>query len=246
MIRIFENEKKAAQVIASEMAEVLKDEEYPLFCLAAGGTPRTSYQEFIKICKKDDLISKAEFIGLDEWVGVPSETVGSCYQMLDEDLFKHLPIDKEQIHFFDTMVADLEGECQKADEFLKKHKISYSLMGVGMNGHIGLNEPDALIKDYCSIVELSEITKDVAPKYFKEKVVLEEGITLGIKQIIDSKRVVVAIFGKHKASIVKKIIEENTTEDIPAKTFLGHSHIDFFLDEDAAGLLIDRRGTVRS
>jgi 6-phosphogluconolactonase/glucosamine-6-phosphate isomerase/deaminase len=109
-------------------------------------------------------------------------------------------------------------------------------MGVGMNGHIGLNEPGIDVREYSSVVPLSETTKKVGQKYFETPTVLEEGITLGLGQIIKSERVIVVLLGSHKAEIVKKIVEE-TELNLPAQALLGKAHIDFYLDKEAAKLL---------
>ncbi|MNY47721.1 Glucosamine-6-phosphate deaminase 1 [compost metagenome] len=106
-------------------------------------------------------------------------------------------------------------------------------MGVGMNGHIGLNEPGYPVLDHSSVVDLSETTRTVAQKYFRQPAVLDKGITLGLSQVAGSKRVIVAITGEHKAGIVKEIFT-NPAARLPAQELLGYEHIAFFLDSEAA------------
>lgn len=236
MIRIFKTEEVLAEAIALEMKQQLEKEEHPVFCLASGSTPAKSYQKFIKKCAMEKEIEKFKFVSLDEWVGVENTMVGSCYQMLEKDLFQYLPIKKEQIIFFETKDCDLTKECERIDTFIKENPITFSLMGVGMNGHIGLNEPGSLVKGFSSIIPLSDTTKKVAQKYFTRPLSLEEGITIGLQQVIDSKRVIAVITGAHKKEIVKEIME-NQQAELPAQKLLGFEHIDFFFDEEAAQLL---------
>jgi glucosamine-6-phosphate deaminase len=233
MLKIFDNEEVVAQEIAKEMKAQFHTETNPVFCLASGSTPQKSYAHFAQILLDRTLLDKLKIVSLDEWVGVPRHAKGSCYQMLKEDLFSPIELDEKQIEFFNGMEKKLQDECQRIDQFILDNPITFSLMGVGMNGHIGLNEPGSMVLDHSSVVPLSDTTKKVAQKYFDEPVHLSEGISLGLKQIIKSSRVIVAITGEHKARMVKKLFEEPEAK-LPAQELLGYQHIDFFLDESAA------------
>ena len=127
-------------------------------------------------------------------------------------------------------------ECARIDQYIEEHPLTFSLMGVGMNGHIGLNEPGFPSLNHSSVVELSATTKEVAQKYFDKPTVLKQGITLGLGQVIRSRRVVVAITGERKADIVKEIFNHPEAK-LPAQELLGHEHIDFYLDSKAAKYL---------
>jgi glucosamine-6-phosphate deaminase len=233
MIRIFESEDELANEIANEMIHHLIHEEYPVFCLASGSTPQKSYRKFADGIDKDGKIKELKMVSLDEWVGIDRSSEGSCYQMLNQDLFSLVPINSSQIEFFDGTKSDLQQECLRIDRFIDSHPITFSLMGVGMNGHIGLNEPGAPVLDHSGIVDLSATTREVAQKYFHQPTVLEKGITLGLAQVTKSTRVVVAITGKRKAEIVREIFD-NPEAKLPAQELLRYEHIDFFLDSEAA------------
>jgi len=235
MVKIFENEQMVAKEIAKEMLEGLTVSA-PVFCLASGKTPSKGYDLFAQSVAEKSILKKLKIVSLDEWAGIKQSNVGSCYQMLNQDLFKKIVLGSEQIIFFDGTASNLKTECQRIDDFIKKNPITFSLMGVGINGHIGLNEPGFPVLDHSSVVELSETTKTVAQKYFDEETILTQGITLGIAQIIDSKRVIVVITGAHKAEIAKEIFA-NPDAKLPAQKLLGYEHIDFYLDEAAAKYL---------
>lgn len=232
MLKIFANEQQVAEAIAYEMHAGLTSEQ-PVFCLASGSTPAKGYELFAKSMTEKTDLQPLKIISLDEWVGVEQANLGSCYQMLNQDLFSKLDLAQTQITFYDGMAEDLDAECQRIDQFIANNPITFSLMGVGMNGHIGLNEPGFPVLDYSSVVELSETTKTVAQKYFVEETKLAQGITLGLTQIINSKRVIVVITGAHKAEIVKAIFSDMGKE-LPAGQLLGYNHIDFYLDAAAA------------
>lgn len=232
MLKIFETDIDVAQAVSDEMIKALAEDQ-PVFCLASGSTPAKGYELFASNVKQN--LESLKIVSLDEWVGIEQDNVGSCYQMLNQDLFNKLPLEAKQIIFYDGTAADLTEECARIDSFINKNPITFSLMGVGMNGHIGLNEPGFPVIDHSSVVELSEVTKNVAQKYFTEQTSLEQGITLGLNQIIDSKRVLVVITGEHKAEIVKEIFTSQAS--LPAQRLLGFEHIDFYLDEAAAKYL---------
>ncbi|WAH40061.1 6-phosphogluconolactonase [Alicyclobacillus fastidiosus] len=237
MIKIFSNEDEVANEIAKEMQWHIQNDENPVFCLASGSTPKKSYKRFSKEMEnKQSRIKLLKVVSLDEWVGIDRTSEGSCYQMLHQDLFSLIPLDDEQIEFFDGNATDLKEECRKVDSFIQSNPITFSLMGVGMNGHIGLNEPGGAVLDHSSVVDLSKNTKEVAQKYFLQPTVLEKGITIGLNQVIRSKRVIVVMTGERKADIARKVFS-NSEYRLPAQELLGHDHIDFFLDKDAAKYL---------
>lgn len=240
MIKVFESAEEVANKIAEEMNHHLMNDEKPVFCLAAGSTPKKGYQAFAENIDQE-MKKKLKIVSLDEWVGIDRDSEGSCYQMLNRDLFSLLQLDSEQIQFFNGASPDLQAECLKIDHFIEDNPITFSLMGVGMNGHIGLNEPGSPILNHSTIVELSETTREVAQKYFDQPTNLQEGITLGLKQIVNSKRVIVVITGEHKAKIVKEILS-NQEARLPAQVLLGYEHIDFYLDSDAAKYINHNRG----
>jgi 6-phosphogluconolactonase/glucosamine-6-phosphate isomerase/deaminase len=236
MIRIFESEDELANEIANEMMQHLIDDEHPVFCLASGSTPQKSYRKFADGIHKDGWLKELKIVSLDEWVGIDRSSEGSCYQMLNQDLFSLVPLDSSQIEFFDGTKTDLREECLRIDRFIEQHPLTFSLMGVGMNGHIGLNEPGSQVLDHSDIVDLSITTREVAQKYFHQPTVLEKGITLGLAQVAKSTRVVVAITGERKAEIVRKIFN-NPEARLPAQELLRYDAIDFFLDSEAAKYL---------
>lgn len=236
MIRIFDTEAELAQAIANEMQDGLTIEAHPVFCLPSGSTPQKSYSAFAEGVDPNGKIKALRIVSLDEWVGIDRSSEGSCYQMLNDDLFSKVPLDEAAIEFFDGTKEDLQAECARIDRYIEANPITFSLMGVGMNGHIGLNEPGSPVLDASSVVELSETTRVVGQKYFHASAKLEQGITLGLGQVIRSKRVIVAITGERKADIVREIFG-NPQAKLPAQELLGFDHIDFFLDAQAAKYL---------
>lgn len=238
MIKIFEDEQAITIQVAKEMKQHLLNDEKPVFCLASGTTPEKSYRQFVGETKDNPRLENLRIVSLDEWVGIDRTSEGSCYQMLNKDLFSPLELQDSQIEFFNGTASNLQNECHRIDQFIESNPITFSLMGVGMNGHIGLNEPGCPVLDHSCVVDLSEETKTVAQKYFNQPTSLDKGITLGLGQIIKSKRVLVVMTGERKAQIAKEIIM-NPEAQLPAQVLLEHDHIDFYLDREAAKWIED-------
>jgi glucosamine-6-phosphate isomerase len=186
-------------------------------------------------------ISQSTFIGLDEWVGVPPENEGSCHYFFKSLLLKPLNFSPEQIHLFNALSTDTAGECRKMDNLiLQKGGIDLMIVGVGMNGHIGFNEPGTSFDKYSHVIDLDESTLNVGQKYFKEQVALRQGITLGLKHLQQSKRVFLIANGAKKAAVIRETLEGEISERFPASIIRTHPQGVVMIDETAASMLSQR------
>ena len=120
---------------------------------------------------------------------------------------------------------------------LAKGGIDLMIVGVGMNGHIGFNEPGVSFSNYSHVIDLDETTISVGQKYFKGPVVLMQGITLGLKHLVESKKVFLIANGSKKAEVIKKTIESEISNDFPATIIRNHPQGVVMVDEAAASLL---------
>lgn len=213
--------------------------EQPLLCPASGDTPAGLYKALTEKYreKKFDPLSWS-FVGLDEWVGLNGSDEGSCRYSIDKDLFNPLHITQDKISFFDGRATNLEQECAAAEHFIKKHtNIDVAILGLGMNGHIAMNEPGCAIDGRAQIVQLHPVTKQVGQKYFHQPQALHEGITLGMGTLLESRHIILMVSGKHKAEIVKKVLEGPMTNFVPGSLLRNHPSLSVYLDVDAASLL---------
>ena len=121
------------------------------------------------------------FLSLDEWVGMNGEDEGSCRFHLNNQLFNPLNVKEDHIGFFDGQEKDLERECDKIENFITGHGgIDIAILGLGMNGHVGMNEPGTSLSLRSHVTELDSLTKKIGQKYFKKEQELSKGITLGL------------------------------------------------------------------
>lgn len=224
---------------ASHMMEILSDNPAPLVCVASGDSPAGLYKALVEQKNAGKLhLGHWDFLGLDEWLGMNGNDEGSCRYHLNHQFFGPLQIEPDKIFFFDGRAIDPQQECNRTEAFIKqKAGIDITVLGLGMNGHIGMNEPGTSINSRTHIAELEAGTVAVGQKYFKTATVLSGGLTLGIATIMDSQHVFLIVSGTKKAAIVKKILEEPVSEALPATILRHHKGARIYLDKEAAALL---------
>ncbi|WP_270997700.1 glucosamine-6-phosphate deaminase [Listeria seeligeri] len=233
---IKENPQIVAETISQKIIEIVKEKPTSLICIAGGDTPLLTIEALIKANQAGEVdFSKTQFVGLDEWVGLGRETKGSCIQTLYDAFFDRLEnVSSEQICFFDGQTADFEAECARVDAFIEAcGGIDFILLGIGLNGHIGFNEPFVPVDVNCHVVELDNVTKRVMSKYFDTDLPLTHGISLGMQQILTAKEIYLVATGEKKAEIVQQVIEKEPTVSIPA-TLVKQAIATLILDEKAA------------
>ncbi|MDG0790572.1 6-phosphogluconolactonase [Cohnella ginsengisoli] len=180
-------------------------------------------------------MSKCRFVGLDEWAGLGRQDEGSCKRLLYEEMFEPLSIPEDHIFFFDACSEDLAGECQTMNERIQTlGGIDLMLVGAGMNGHIGFNEPGTSFDTYAHVANLDDITQQAGQKYFSKPMKLRTGITLGLKHLTESGTAVLMVSGSHKADIVERIVNEEINEQLPASLVRKHPNGYLLLDSEAA------------
>ena len=238
-IRIDTDYNNMCRAAADFVADHIRNKPASLVSLPSGDTPTGIFRILVDDVREGKLdISNCHFVGLDEWAGLSAGDDGSCRHYMDEHFFLPLAVDADRIHFFDGAAPDLEEECRKIDQFVReKEGIDLMMVGLGMNGHIGLNEPGVDFNLYSHLSELAEDTKEVAKKYFRKAVSLTYGITLGPRHLLEAKVAVLIASGSGKAVSVASTIEGEVTPDLPASIFQRHQNAYVYLDKNAASML---------
>ncbi len=221
---------------ADLVAEQLKRKPESLFCFPSGDSPTGMLDILVQRVKDRSLdLSKAYFVGLDEWVGMDRDSEGGCKHYMYSKFFDRAGIRADQIIFFDAKATDLKAECKEVDDAIfGRGGIDLIIVGIGMNGHLGLNEPGTPFDNYCHVVELEETTKNVAQKYFAGTTVLKQGITLGLKHLLEAKTAVVIAGGEKKSAIIGKAVNGPVSEQVPASIMQRHANGLILLDRAAA------------
>jgi len=238
-LKRFKNYQELSGFAATDISDAIKNKPSLVLCLASGDTPKLTVELLVKklIEEKVDH-SKITFIGLDEWVGLPPTNTGSCHYFFQNKLIEPLQLKSSQYFLFDALAGDLKNECVKMDKVIDERKgIDIMLVGIGMNGHIGFNEPGSSFDNLSHVIGLDEITKSVGQKYFNEQVELEKGITIGFKHLLNAKKVFLMANGSKKAEVIRTTVEGPLTEDFPASIMQRHENGFVLIDDEAASLL---------
>lgn len=222
---------------ADKVAEEIRRKPDALISFPGGDTPLGMVHEFARMVNAGEVdISKARFVMLDEWVGLNENDEGSCARFMKDNLFDLLEKPFAEVCLFDGRAADIEAERAKHEAFIKEHgPITVSVLGIGMNGHLGFNESGVDFSLSSHIIPLHPVTRQVMSKYFGgRQLPLTHGITQGIAQIMAADTVLVIANGAKKADIVRRAIEEPVTNEVPASVIQNHPNGYFVLDEAAA------------
>jgi galactosamine-6-phosphate isomerase len=221
---------------AEDLMSFLYSVEKPLICPASGVSPTGLYKELINLIKTSGIdISNWSFVGLDEWKGMNGNDEGSCRDYLNKELFIPLQIQDHQICFFDGRANDLNAECEQAENFIKKHGgIHVAILGIGVNGHIGMNEPGTSVSMRSHVAAIHESTQQIGQKYFTQPKQIDAGLTIGLATLLESKHLMLLASGTNKAEILNKALHEPMSEEIPATLLRNHPGFLVYADEEAA------------
>jgi glucosamine-6-phosphate deaminase len=224
---------------AEQIAAIISKKPNALLCFPAGETSVGTFKHLIELNQTGEIsFKKCKIVGLDEWANIGPMKSDNCFSFLKKHFFDYIDFSRENLCFFDGESSDLKKECIRTDDFIKKNgPIDMMLLGVGMNGHLGLNEPGTSFDLYSHIVNLDETTKIVGQKYFSGKVTLSKGITLGIKYVLEAKTVLLQLNGTRKAEVVKKLIESEVSPVFPASAIKSHKNSFLLIDKEAAAYL---------
>lgn len=224
---------------ASLVADSVRENPQSLLSFPGGDTPLGMVHCFADMVNAGEIdISKTRYVSLDEWVGLSDTDEGSCGLFNRENLLNRLQMPFEGVHIINGAAADIEAERQALDDYIAQNgPLDVSVLGIGMNGHLGFNEDGVDFALNAHIIPLSDVTKRVMTKYFGEKFHPEFGISQGIAQIMAAKKVILIANGAHKAEIIKKACKGEVTNRVPASVLQNHPNCYVVVDEAAAAQL---------
>lgn len=217
----FDLSRKAANIISAQV--ILKPNS--VLGLATGSTPIGAYKQLIEWYDKGDVdFSLTKSINLDEYVGISNENEQSYRYFMEKNLFSHINIKKENTYVPNGKAEDLQEECKAYDNLIQSiGGIDLQLLGIGHNGHIGFNEPNQAFEKTTHIVELGESTITANARFFDSiEDVPKRAITMGIKSIMQAKKIVLVANGADKEEIINKALYGPVTPVIPASILQLH------------------------
>lgn len=228
--------RKAANIISAQV--IMKPD--CVLGLATGSTPIGTYKQLIEWYNKGDLdFSEVTTVNLDEYKGLPKENDQSYYYFMHENLFKHVNIPEGHSFLPDGTEPDSEKACSSYNAIIHQvGGIDLQLLGLGQNGHIGFNEPDDHFSLETHCVDLTPSTIEANKRFFEKKEdVPRQAYTMGIKTIMQAKKVLLVASGKEKAQALRDAICGPVTPALPASILQYHKNVYVVADEDALSLL---------
>lgn len=228
--------KKAAQMILSQIT--LKPNS--VLGLATGSTPVGMYKDLIKM-NKENLVdfSEVRTFNLDEYYNLPKTNNQSYHYFMHENLFNHINIKPENIDIPNGMAENIEEECERYDNAIKKSGgVDIQVLGIGNNAHIGFNEPTVNFEKGTHLVQLDESTIEANSRFFNTKEeVPRTAITMGIGSIFKSKKIMLIACGEAKSEAIYNTVYGKVVPEVPASILQFHNDVVLILDKEAAKLL---------
>lgn len=227
--------KKAADIFI----EGIKNKPDIVLGLATGSTPIGMYKELIRAHKEEELdFSKVTTFNLDEYVGLSNDHPSSYGYFMDNELFNHINIQRENTHLPDGKAVDPQAYCKIYDELIEEAGgIDIQILGVGENGHIAFIEPDKSLSVGTSVVKLTDNTIEVNSRFFDSmEEVPKTAITMGMGSILKAKKIVFLANGKRKTPVIKRLLSEHRVDTMFPVSFLHlHPDVTIIVDEEAYG-----------
>lgn len=221
------------KLAAQEIINLVNENPKAVLGLATGSSPIGLYEELIKDHKANKTnYKKVTTFNLDEYIGIPIDHEQSYHTFMYETLFKHLNINLKNTNF------PKQDDPASYTKLLEKKPVDLQILGIGSNGHIAFNEPGTSFDSTTQYVDLAESTiKDNSRFFDSIDDVPKRAVTMGLKDIMMAKKVILLAFGKNKAEAINTLVNGKKSEDCPATILQDHPNLTLYLDEDAASLL---------
>ena len=224
--------RKAANIISAQV--IMKPN--CILGLATGSTPIGTYDQLVEWYNKVDLdFSEVTTVNLDEYKGLPRTNDQSYYYFMHQHLFDRVNIDPDRTNVPNGMEPDAEKECGRYEELIRSlGGVDLQLLGLGHNGHIGFNEPGEAFEKETHCVDLTESTIEANKRFFASADdVPKQAYTMGIKTIMQAKKILIVVNGENKADIVERAFFGPVTPEVPASILQLHNDVTLVGDEAA-------------
>ncbi|MCM1441072.1 MAG: glucosamine-6-phosphate deaminase [Roseburia sp.] len=227
--------KKAFRIIKN----IVKTNPYAVLGLVSGSTTIGLYKLMAEDCKENKTsYEHIRTVNLDEYKGLAATNEQSYAYFMRKHLFDELDVNEDNINIEYGLAEDDEKECKRYDELLESLPRDIQILGLGSNGHIAFNEPDTRFGSETHVANLTESTINDNSRLFKDKSdVPKQAYTVGLKSIMQAKRILLLASGASKAEAVYKLVKGEITEEIPASVLQLHPNCTVIVDKDAAKLL---------
>jgi galactosamine-6-phosphate isomerase len=218
---------------AERVTQVLVNKRDAVLCAATGNSPTGLYRELAHAAQEDPaLFAAVRLVKLDEWLGVSPDHPASCEHYLRNKVVAPLRISSDRYLAFRSDSADPEQECARVQTELDRRSLDVCILGLGANGHVGLNEPGSSLELGCHVSRLTDETRkhgllaDLEPKP-------SHGLTLGLGDILRARKIVLVVTGRGKERAFAALLTGKLTTAAPVSLLALHHDVDVFVDESS-------------
>ena len=236
---ITENYQEMSEVAAQILIDIVKNNPNAILGLATGSSPIGTYENMAKDHRENGTSYKnVRTVNLDEYVGLTADHDQSYAYFMRTNLFDKIDIDLKNTNLPCGSAPDAQKECDRYNALLEEMKQDVQLLGLGSNGHIGFNEPNTPFESLTHLVDLTESTiKDNSRLFTSIDEVPRQALSMGIKNIMNAKSVLMVVSGKNKAEAVRGMVKGEVTPLLPASVLQLHPFVTVVCDKEAASLL---------
>ena len=208
------------------MESMIAEKPDCVIVLATGDSPVGAYKFFTENIKsKGTDVSRVRFVKLDEWLGLPHNHISTCENFLDTHIISPLNIDGSNYISFNSETADSAGECKRIEEWLVQNgPVDLCVLGLGVNGHLGLNEPSDRFLPFCHTVAISEETSK-HQMLSKTDTVITKAVTLGMADILSSGKILFLVTGEAKSEALNRFMSAEVTPECPCSALWLHRNV---------------------
>ncbi len=218
------------------MVDQVKQKPDSILGLATGSTPIGMYKKMIEAYQNGEVSFKdVHTFNLDEYYKIEKTNDQSYYYFMNENLFSHIDIDKNNIDIPNGQADDYQAECERYEKAMADSAgIDIQVLGVGVNGHIGFNEPEENLYEKTHLTALTQSTIEANSRFFASiDLVPTSALTMGMGSIMKAKKILVLISGKSKHDVVTKILGDRMTTQTPVTLLKGHQDVTVIIDDEA-------------
>lgn len=245
-VSVFENASIASVYVAERIANLIKRKQasgkLAVLGLATGNTPILVYQELVRMYKEEGLsFHNVITFNLDEYYPMDPRSTHSYVHFMNVNLFDHVNIRSENINIPDGSIAlsEVAAHCQAYENKIRElGGVDLQILGIGLTGHIGFNEPGSEADSQTRLVELNALTRSVAIDDFGGlEHVPSYALSMGVQTIAQAKEVMLLAWTEKKAAIIEKALRSKVSAEVPATYLQNFPKVDFILDKEAASKL---------
>lgn len=231
--------EEVSKVAADFFEKQIKEKSDSKICFATGSSPIKTYQNLINKVKENRISFKdVTTFNLDEYVGIPYENKCSYHYFMDDNLFNHIDLKRENINFPEGLGNLVENAKKYEDKIKELGGIDFMILGIGTNAHIAFNEPGSKKDERTREVKLTQSTINSNKIYFDNpNDIPKTAVSMGIGTILEAKKIILIASGKSKADAIYKTLNSPISEEVPSSFLREHKDVTLIIDEDAASLL---------